>query len=250
MKKTKILLVCFPKSGSTFISRSLAEYFNVPRHILHISPEVQELSDYKLRRTGFRGYIGQSHILPTKNNIDLIKKYNLKTVILERNVLDCLVSLKDMYVERITTQEGIWQNAFVSQFGYFDQNFLTISEAKQYDYLIETALAWYLKFYIAWRNRLIKETLSTIFINYETFFQSTDTGFQNLLEELNCYDSAKFNAFEFPDRKQGAQGVRFNVGRIGRGAELLSVAQQERVHEIAHILEQTNKCDLSQILGK
>lgn len=244
----RILVACMPKSGSTFVSRCLVEFCRVPRRILHASSEIQELSKTRLEMIGDKGCVAQSHIFPTKNNLALIKEHDLAIVVLQRNVMDCLVSLRDMYVERVQSQEGVWADAFISQFGYFDHAFLSLDPPEQYDYIIETALVWYLQFHIAWNSQHLSGYKNLVRINYERFFADTQANFEKLLDDLGCLNAERLASFTLPAKAPGSDGVRFNVGRPGRGRELLSPAQRERIHRIAARLERATGADLSPML--
>ena len=248
----RIAISCFPKSGSTFITRSLSEYTGFPKEIIATSAEVQEISEQRLRGVYSKtpSFISQTHIHPTKHNLKIIKKYKMDSVFLYRNVMDCIVSLRDMYVERIQNDKGVWKGSFVSQWGYYDQRFLGLDLEEQLDYMIEGSLSWYLQCYATWNKKIQNDKFACIIIKYEDFFADTGKNFDGLLQKLGLYDKQKSKSFQLPEKRAGRQGVRFNVGRAGRGRELLTKAQQDRIFDTALRFEKGTGCDFSELIGK
>ena len=248
----RIAISCFPKSGSTFITKSLSQYTGFPQKVIATSAEVQEISEQRLENAYSKtpSFISQTHIHPTKHNLKMIEKYKMDSVFLYRNVLDCIVSLRDMYVERIQSNNGIWKGSFVSQWGYYDQRFLGLDFEDQLDYMIEGSLSWYLQCYATWNAKINNDEFPCIVIKYEAFFADTENNFDVLLQELSLYGKQKSKSFQLPEKGAGSQGVRFNVGRVGRGRELLTKAQQNRILDTALRFGKGTGCDFSELLGK
>jgi len=253
----KILVACHPKSGSTYISETLRAHFGVPARILHDSPEVQELSQSKVtpknRRGKFdpkensAGFVGHNHILPTKNALKLINAANIHVVVLERALADCLISMRDMYIERVTTQSATWRGEFVSVFGIFGPDFLELSDESQMDYLITCAAPWYLKFTAAWRSPTVNLPKAPIFIRYEDFFRDKEVGLAHLIQDLGVQALGTEGSLSEEDQQSGR--VRFNIGRVGRGAESLTEHQKRQLWHMAQIHLANRAVSLPQVLG-
>lgn len=247
--KDRISICCFPKSGSTYITKSLCNYTSYPQVVTVRSAEVQELSFQRFQKAEkFSCYITQSHFLPTKHALNLLDKFQLKTVFLYRNVLDCIVSLRDMYTERVTTNEGVWANGFTSQWGHYEQSFLRLDLSNQHDFIIESALNWYLTFFAGWYKKIFVENFEATVLKYESFFLDPDKNFQKLINQLNLNTNLNPDDFLLPKKQPGAAGTRFNVGRVGRGAEILTTDQKGRIEKAALIIEKGTGADLSLIL--
>ena len=243
----KILVACHPKSGSTYISESLRSHFNVLACLLHDSPEVQELSQSKVNPKNLAGFVGHNHILPTKNALKLIRAAGIQVVVLERALADCLMSMRDMYIERVTSQQGVWRGEFVSVFGVFGPDFLRLSNESQMDYLIACAAPWYLKFSAAWRSPTVDLPLAPVFIRYEDFFRSKEEGLAQLIQDLGV--KALGTGRGLSEEDQESKRVRFNVGRVGRGAESLTETQMAQLWHMAQIHLANRDVSLPQVLG-
>lgn len=246
----RISIVCFPKSGSTFITKSLCEYTGAKQVLIATSAEVQEVSAKRLEILDLKhpSFISQTHCLPTKHALAMHVKYGMETVLIYRNVMDCLASLRDMYVERVETGAGIWEGVFVSQWGAYSENFLKLGQSEQFDFMIEGALNWYLTFFAMWQKKIREDGYPATVLRYEDFFADQEANFLKLVDRLDLHDEEKARTFALPDKEAGAKGVRFNVGRAGRGRELLSKAQQDRILSAARIMEKGTGCDLSDII--
>lgn len=242
-------IACFPKSGSTFITKCLCNYTGFPQVIIATSAEVQELSAQRLEDLEtIPSFISQTHFHPTRHNLRLIDKYGFENIFLYRNVFDCIVSLRDMYIERIDTAEGIWKNSFFSQWGHYSRGFLDLDASEQYDYIIECAASWYLLCYSSWMKKINEEGYPSIVIRYEAFFENVEAGFGDLTKALDIDNEEKLRSFQYPGKEKGGKGVRFNEGRVGRGRELLNRQQQDRILQLAGVLEKGAGCDLTAIL--
>ena len=246
--KARILLTCLPKSGSTFVGKSLSDCLGIRTFSIHTSPEVQTLDAKRLKEVCKKGFCSQSHMLPTKPAIKLINENKIQVVVLERNLMDCMVSFVDFCNERVDTSEGVWENCMISQFGFYDKNFLNLSREAQIDYIIESSASWYLSFYIGWRKIADSLWQKPLFLTYEKLFSDLETEFLELVKNLNLYDEKLFAKFKFPAKESGSKGVRFNQGRSGRGQEELSDSQKDRLAKITATFESASQMQISEAL--
>lgn len=245
----RISIACFPKSGSTFITKSLARYCDFPTAVIATTAEVQEISHERLKKADslHPSFITQTHFHPTKHNLRMLKQYGMDSVFIYRNIFDCIVSLRDMYEERVEFGKGIWEGSFTSQWGYYNPNFNEMNQEEQFDYMIEGALSWYLLCFATWSKKINDEGYPAIVLSYEEFFSDVDKNFYELVDSLGLYDAEKASNFSLPKKESGAEGVRFNVGKVGRGRELLTKTQQMRIIERANIIEKGTGCSLSRL---
>ncbi len=249
-KLAKIILACFPKSGSTYMSRALATYLNVPALDLQTCYEIQTLSVNRIHAYKDKSYVSQIHLLPTFDTVALLNAYKLKVVVLERNILDCIVSARDHFnrdhLKDVpdNPRTRAWKNAFVGQAGMVMDEYYELPPANQLDYLIENMLQWYLKFHMGWRKRLAELETPPVFVNYEDFFAEPNKGLAKLLQALSLFDEKRFAQYQLPQKTQGGKGLRFNQGVKGRGRKTFNTRQLARIEEIISIFELANKIPL------
>ncbi len=246
-EQSRVLVACQPKSGSTYLSGALGAALDVPRRVLHDSAEVQELSRRMMEPGLAAGFVGQSHILPTKNAVRLLNEMEVSVVVLERSIADCLVSLYDMYLERIESQQGVWKGEFISQFGIFGPFFLEMSPENRLDYLIECAAPWYFKFTAGWRSEALGLYRAPVFVRYEEFFHTPGGSLDTVLVALGLARDARDR--QMPSLETDAKSLRFNVGKVGRGAEILTPEQQRRLWKMAEVQLSRTPVSIGHVIG-
>ena len=99
--KKCILLACFPKSGSTYLSKIISSYENFRKVDLVPSygNREQELDIRKLHQNKKYNYIAQQHVRSSFETEKLINQFELKTIILVRNIYDIIPSLRDHLIK-------------------------------------------------------------------------------------------------------------------------------------------------------
>lgn len=96
-KECHVLIACMPKSGSTFVTEVVAGFPGF--HKLPLVPDYgrreQELDVYSLLAHANKRYVAQHHVRYSQATADLAQKFNLKCVVLVRNIFDVCVSMRD-----------------------------------------------------------------------------------------------------------------------------------------------------------
>src|SRR6187551_3281662 len=94
-----ILLACMPKSGSSFLSAALAQAAGYPLYQFVYTYDRNEQDLYLPALVSGLGLpsptVTQQHVRATGSNLDLTQVFNLRVVLLVRNLFDALVSLRD-----------------------------------------------------------------------------------------------------------------------------------------------------------
>ena len=203
----RIILSSFPKSGSTYISNVLASQKSFKRAILvkHFGHREQELDESVIRKTK-GNFISQTHTKYSDATKEIINKYNLKTIILIRNIYDCIVSFKD----------HISNESIIFPMFYMDHKLTNINN-------IDLALAkllcpWYFSFYASWQDYDNK-----ILIKYEELIINEKKLFKKIFNFLNL-DFSTYKPIQLDDQLK--KNLRINKGVIGRGDELSPEAKE------------------------
>jgi hypothetical protein len=132
-----------PKSGSTFLANALSEVTGYPQVQLCFGYERHEQDLYLPRLVDAcrKDTVTRHHMRATKFNTALLKKFNIKPVILTRNLFDVVPSIRDHLF-----REGFEKFPCF----YCTERFADLSEEKQLDCIIDLALPWYFNFYVSW----------------------------------------------------------------------------------------------------
>lgn len=217
------IIACFPKSGSTFLMKLLCEVIEIPRVILvpHMGPNEQDINEALLKKYIFKGGISQQHVKGTANNIRIIKEYNLKPIILYRNIYDVVISLND----------HINGGGPLMPTGFEPHDFKNWSLDDQLFFLIRIHLPWYFNFLLSWEEA--QKAMPTHWVSYETLTQNPLKAVSDILNywNINDIDSNKIQTgIDFVTN--GKVETRLNKGVIGRG-DMLSIAHKNAIEELA-----------------
>ncbi len=248
-----ILLASFPKSGSTYLGLAIEKYLQVPLNYL---PSVDSLIHF-IQHHGEKKtqpMLLHGHVFPIDQLINYLIKYQFKVVILERNILDCLVSIRD-YLNKIAEghikhyqQQHAQDDLFVSRNLSLPQALFNAPVNEQLEYYIENSLSWYLNFHIAWQKKNFYFNKRLFSYRYEDLYADFTPQFRSLLSDLDIYQEDRFNGFTPPAKGQQHQGGNYNVGRSGRGEEALTPKLKSRIEKVITLYEKVSGLTLKSLI--
>jgi len=223
--KHKILLACFPKSGSTYISKVVASHKDfencslVPSH----DRREQELGIEELNKFINKNYIAQHHIRFSRYTKFLISQFKLTPIVLVRNIFDIIPSFANHL------QQG---NLELPMF-YFSQDIKSLSDKDLYVYLSYTIIPWYINFYVGWIKNLGHEN----FITYEDMVKDKEKFFQEFFLRFGY----KLNSKEINEMISSTDLVdtKFNIGKINRG-QTIPLEAKDHIKKIVSIFKDIN----------
>lgn len=207
-----LLVACSPKSGSTYVSRTLARYLDA-----NFADSVLDYYGYReqnLLEQHFTPELGPRfvlhlHIKPYPPHLDLIARHRLKVIYLWRNLADTILSLDDHIIKEH------WETPAV----FIDNgaDYRQLTRDARHRFLIEYGLPWYISFYLSWRR--VPDCDWLIRCKYEEMVQDNFAFFARILKDIG----------EPRDEQRlrhilGAPGThaRLNVGVVGRSVEGMS----------------------------
>jgi hypothetical protein len=215
-----LLIACFPKSGSTYLSKVLQKATGLKEdYIAEFGPQnEQDIVRRKLKRLWRRSVL-QQHVKGTRTNVEFLTTFGIRPIVQTRSLFDVVISLYDHF-ERDNNSLPC---------GHVCADYWQMTVHDRLDYLICVHLPWYYNFYLSWRDAAHK--LEIFPLTYEDLF-ADQTG--RLTEVLNFYH------FSIPPaRLQAAIAqtanakTRFNVGVSGRGARMLSKQHRQSIQRQA-----------------
>src|SRR6185312_96573 len=139
-----ILIACAPKSGSTFLSSAISHLPDFVRADLTLGygSREQELCLIHCAATHDTNYVAQHHVRFSETTGDLMRTFHIFPVVLARNLFDSVVSLRDHLIEKPQPDPIAW----------VDRGFLSWSEERQLDFVIDFCLPWYANFLATWSS--------------------------------------------------------------------------------------------------
>lgn len=215
-QRKQVLLACFPKSGSTFISSKLAclPEWSRASFVPFYGRRDQELEQSAIEQSmasaliSNKNLIAQHHCRATEHSLRLVNKFEMKVVVLVRSLMDVVISISDHW-----DRESV-----VSPMAYLDENLLAEldeSPVTRLQFIVQHVLPWYVSFYLSWYRNREEVKGGVMFISYEQFFFDTMASFLEVVQFIG-EDVAK-------DRLEAALGAssqtRLNKGVSGRGRQ-------------------------------
>ena len=220
------------KCGSTYVADVLRRYFGaaLSNHDIrgYDFGAEQNLSDAlteQLRGTSFSINL---HLRPYGLNVAALGREAIAVLVLWRNLADVIVSFDD----HVHSESEINPVFFIAD----RPRYLAMRPAERYAYLIDSIVPWNLSFYLAWRRR------NVVLHPYERMVASPAEFIFELVRRLGADPEAE----RLAPLIAPAAGVRFNVGRAGRSAELLSEENRRRLERI--VLDHPQRHELEVLL--
>ncbi|HSM61073.1 MAG TPA: hypothetical protein VK849_09760 [Longimicrobiales bacterium] len=216
-----VFLAAMPKSGSTFLSRALSRALGYEVGYLGYaySNTEQELYEPRIVERFGEGFVVQQHLRASAPNLDLLARYGIRPVVLTRNVFDVVVSVREHLLS-----EGLDRipSLFVSR------AYGALSPAMQLDTIIRLFCPWLIGFYVSWYQA---DSIDKIWLSYDDCVGDWVACVGRVLDFHGLEVAPPIVAAAL-DASSGDPRSRINKGVPGRGAMLLSPAQQDRIREL------------------
>jgi len=243
-KQAQIIVVaCFPKSGSTFLTRKLSA---LPTCVLEpLVPfgerREQELDEgiirEVLRKHEGRHIIAHQHVRLNANTADLAIRYPIRFVVLVRDLMDCLVSLED----HMNNESKLFPHSFWSNRLYDDLSGTSLSRIHA---VTITNAPWFINFYLSWVlwKEEYPEIPAPFFLSYSQLFQNLESTFSSLVTKFGIQAGQK----DIIRVLEEETFSRLNKGISGRGREYF-VKDSAAASALDQIIRCYPNVDFSQI---
>jgi hypothetical protein len=162
-----------------------------------------------------------NHPCGTRGNVDMVRGFGLKPIVMKRNIADSLLSL---YEERRREKVmGCWGSSFSTE------NFWTMPLDDRKDFLVEQTALWFIRFYASWTYASLRPGVHIKWINFVKYTENPE----RVLEEIVLYITQRLTKCEVWDELwEERKGHKFNNGAHGRGVEWLG---PERMEKLVHM---------------
>ena len=227
------VIVGAPKSGSTYLTNIIGnitdtQFYNV----VNCQMQEHDLSLINLLLAQLDGCCDQTHMTGNLYNAILMEKFNIKPIILFRNIFDTVISLaKDL--KRLQQHPN-----FIHGYGYsflwnaLSHKDLTIEEL--YDLVIDLALPWYIKTYAAWYDLQKDNLINSLWITYEELTNEPDIIVRKIIEFLNLnYKSSNMSSILSKHYSSSEYDHKGNEKTpLGYGIDILSNQQKDKINKL------------------
>jgi hypothetical protein len=224
-----VLLCAQPKSAGLYLTQLLALCLDFKNHQIGFDRGGGPIYYPRLLAAKFAGTntISHCHAAPTPVVLKMVRQLELRPIVLTRNLLDALVSRRDMLVRDGWAPEILSDSAVKS--------FLEADGECQIDVIIELFADQYINFCAGWDALRGHPNLEPIHITYEQMLED-EVGLVSRLGRLLGQPVSMEKIRGVSQEIREAGGINFNVGQQGRGRALMTGRQIETLRRKARIL--------------
>jgi hypothetical protein len=238
------------KSASTFVWVALSRLLNADKLVFNVAdpqaPGVQlmhELDPIRMRDPQLqrRSVVCRMHVTASQYTLFHIRDLSIPAIVCSRDILDCLVSLREELVKQwsnrehmLVTRERGSHEVFMGTVPIqMIERFVRVEPDRQIDMVIELAALWYLRFYQSWRCAKERYPELIHICRFESLATKTEAAMKDLLAFLNHPVDDDAISIVVSALLQDRAEANFNIGISGRGRQIMSGAQIDRVISIA-----------------
>ena len=226
---SNLLLCALPKSASIHVTQLLAlslDFTSVP-----VAFGLRGGRAYYPRLV-LAKYAGKNTVSHCHNPADaslrrIVERMQFRPIVLWRNLLDALVSRRDMSIDQRSATGMLSAKAF--------ERFLTAPNEEQIDITIDLYGPTYINFAASWLDHEDDPVLRPVFATFDEMKRDEVSMVERIAAELEIpFDRARAQAAS--DRIRATGGVHLSKrgkGKSGRGRELINAAQIDRLRRMA-----------------
>jgi len=222
-----IFLAAMPKSASTFLHRTLMEltgfesvyfasgYRNIEQELY--LPSLIDCYDVAT--------VTQQHPRANRNNLELMDLFDIKPVILVREIPDVLISMRDHLLrESLDNLPGL----------YVSEAYPTFDEQQKLDFVVAHEAPWLVSFFASWAIAREKGELDCLWLNYQEVTGDSKSALRRVRDFYGLSNSdADIDAAVNAIGQRKKSKLRINKGVVGRGIEELSGEHMQFIRKLA-----------------
>lgn len=177
--KKHIFISCSPKSGSTYLLQLFAALldYDIRIFIAAFDRTEQDVFEESIIKAKKLNTVTHQHTRCTNNTLEILNRHAIKPVILTRSLYDSVISMRN---HLINEPNNSW-----FPMAYIDENFYTLSIERQYDFVIDLMVPWYINYYVAWDAYMRDSGKEPLWITYEQLMRDK---IATINKVLNYYD--------------------------------------------------------------
>jgi tetratricopeptide (TPR) repeat protein len=214
-----LFITCMPKSGSTFLKNVLCQVTGYEDRYFFYAHGQNEHDLYlpNVLRFAEKNTVTQQHSRASHANVQMMQGFNIKPVVLTRNIFDALLSLRDFY------KNGAAINT------YHQRDFEKMNDEQRLDLIIDYYAPWYLQFFTSWKEVEVEQRLPMMWLSYEELIADKPLAIEQVLKFYGLRMNQEVVKQTITRIENNKHKNRFNKGVTGRGQASLSPEQQTRI---------------------
>jgi hypothetical protein len=225
--RPNIFLTSFFRSGSTHIKETLLRLLPGYRSATTVlsAGEVGDdgycpISVFAAQILFPQGsYIFHQHTPGTAGNVAMLRRYEIKPVVQMRNMLDSLVSARELLATGQPQHLGI----------YYPKDFSSWDKDDQFWWMIQVFPTWYFTFYDSWK----RSDLDVHYVWYDEYYKDQVKGVRGIFDHVGLQGTIDDAAIEMASNVIDPGLSRFKFGRPGRGREEMTPQMTDAISQQA-----------------
>jgi hypothetical protein len=234
--KPMIVVAAAPRTGSTFLSNVLIQVTKLQNFRLCSGYSTNEHDLYlpALCMMNNSGCVSQMHMKGTFHNASLMNRFNIRPIILVRNIFDIVASLfDDLRMKEERSGYHIGKIGF--SFLWLDSATKNLNDDDLIDMIIDLAIPWYVNFYVSWYRLTEQHIVNPIWVNYEDLMNDKNNTVISILNFIDFPFNGEINS-TILNKKHST----YNKGGSGRGDIFLSDERKRRIMKKFSYYEDVN----------
>lgn len=225
-----IFIACVPKSGSTFLKNVLLSLCSYRDALMSYTGAQFEQDLYlpTVIHVAKADTVTQQHVRATDATVQMMQAFEIRPVVLVRNIFDSVISLLDFY------------NGGASSNSFFREDYKALDEETKIDLLVDNLVPWYFQFVASWSLVEKQGRLDIFWLSYEELINNKPTSITNVLKFYGLGAPLRGIEQRIRETESEKRRTRFNKGVAGRGDARLSESQKSRIRSYARYFPTTD----------
>jgi hypothetical protein len=188
----------------------------------------QELYQPSVREIATLDTVTQQHCRASDANVQMMQAFDIRPVVLVRNIYDSVISLLDFY------------DSGASFYSYYRADYGSLDRETKIDLIIDNFVPWYFQFVASWAAVEKRSALEMIWLTYEELIADKPATIQRVLDFYGLGAPLRGIRQMIEETETEKRKTRFNKGVAGRGASGLNERQKERIRAFARYYPTTD----------
>jgi len=231
--RNHLWLIAMQKSGSTWLTKLLQDLlgWKSVKLVPYFNRRDQEFDVRQILAEGAANgdlFSPQQHCRYHAYVHHWIEHLNIKPVIQVRNIFDVIVSNKD----------HCDNESLVFPMAYMNDSWGELSDSDKLDCIIDMVAPWYFNFFCGWMDSPLHRSGRLHWVTYESLVEDTSEVLQGICKFAGVERSEE--RVRESIEKSNRLSTRKNRGTTGRGLDLLSSEQREKLVKYASYYKNTD----------
>lgn len=208
-----LIILCAPKSGSTWLSRimkNILKYDEI-QMVSTFGHREQEIDFYYFLTQQPKGSVFSPHLhlKYSEYSESFFRKIDTKIIFQVRDIYDSVISLLD----HVDKEGTAFPSAYISK-----SNWENMNRNEKIEFIVDLAIPWYISFYAGWYKSSLFNSDNFHLLTYESLLNDTNGEVSKIIDRFSL--NIEKSDVELSINSVSKNNTRKNVGIVGRGQDI------------------------------